>query len=259
MTQGKFGLNLAAVAILAFVLAFFGFLEALVLFLAYALLIEKDQWLTRQVFQAFYLRLAYSVAITVIGWFFTALTSFFGLFNAFNAINVFNSIKNVINFLLYVGLFVFGLMAVLRLIKGQDDGLPILGGLADKTMGVFKARAAQPQAAYPAGYTAAAQPQTPPPAQTPAAPAWQAKPDNTAAYQPPAAPVAPAAPAAPEVTAAPAAAPAAVAEAEPEAVAGPESAAQPAAPAIRADGSWTCSCGKDNTGNFCVSCGSRRP
>ena len=242
MTQGKYGLNLTAIAILGFVLAFFGLLEALILFLAYALILEKDQWLTRQVFQAFYLTLAYKVALTVVGWFFTAINAFFGLFDAYKVINFFTSVHSVIRFLLNIGLFVLALIAVLRLAKSKDANLPVLAGLTDKTMGLIKPKAKpQPQPA-PAAYTA---PPPPPPA-APAAP-------PQAAYQPPTPPPPPAAPEAPPV----------VSEPQPEEASHPEE--QPveeaAPPAPAADkNSWFCTqCGKENQGNFCIGCGAPKP
>jgi len=43
---------------------------------------------------------------------------------------------------------------------------------------------------------------------------------------------------------------------------GAQQSAAPAAPKVQPavqNGSWTCSCGTVNTGNFCSNCGSRRP
>jgi hypothetical protein len=233
MTKGKYGLSLVAVAILSFVLAFFGLLEALILFLAFALILEKDQWLSRQVFQALYLRLAYVILSTVIGWAFTVINAFFGLFKAYRVINFFNSTQSVIQFLLYVGLFAMALIAVLRLAKGKDAGLPLIGTLVDKTFGIITPKA-KPQPAY----------------QAPQAAPYQAPAPNAQAYQPPAAQAAPPPP--------PPAAPAPQPEpAAPPPVEKPAPAETPSEP--KADGTWTCSCGRDNNSNFCMSCGKPRP
>lgn len=229
MTQGKYGLNLAAVAILVFVLGFFGFFEAMVLVLAFAVILEKDPWLIRQALQALYLRIAYSVALTVVGWIFKGFRTLFGWFNAFKAVNAFGTAWDWVNSLLYIGLFALSVIAVLRLAKNKDAGVPVLGSLADATLGVFKPKP-QPAPGYPPTY------------QQPAAPAYQAQPANP--YQPPSPPVAPVPP--PSAAAAPAAAPTPVAE--------------PAAPppAAKPSDLWTCACGRENNGNFCMSCGSRR-
>jgi hypothetical protein len=235
MTKGKYGLSLVAVAILSFVLAFFGLLEALILFLAFALILEKDQWLSRQVFQALYLRLAYVILSTVIGWAFTVINAFFGLFKAYRVINFFNSTQSVIQFLLYVGLFVMALIAVLRLAKGKDAGLPLIGTLVDKTFGIFTPKA-KPQPTY----------QAPPPQ----AAQYQAPVQNAQAYQPPAAQAAP--PQSPPAAPAPQPEPAAPPPVE-------KSAPAETPPAPKADGSWSCSCGRDNNSNFCMSCGKPKP
>lgn len=81
--------------------------------------------------------------------------------------------------------------------------------------------------------------------------------------KPPAAPAPAAAPAAPAYAApAPLAAPAAPVYAAPAttATAAYTAPATPTAvPPSAAPGTWTCSCGKVNTGNFCAGCGSRKP
>ncbi|NLV48858.1 MAG: hypothetical protein GXY22_09420 [Clostridiaceae bacterium] len=242
MSQGKYGLNFKAIAIIAFVLAFFNLPTLVVLFLAYAVLLEKDQWLSRQTFQAFYLNIVYIVATTVIGWIFTAFNAFFGLFNWYSVINVFSGIHSVIRFLLNIALFVFALIAILKLAKGNDAQLPVLSDLADRTLGIFqKKEKAQP--AYQAP------PATPPYQQSYQAPAQ--------AYQTPPAPQPPVVPAVPVQP--PVSEP--VAPAEPEEPAASQVSEPAPEPVISqpVPGTWVCSCGRENTGNFCVSCGSPKP
>jgi hypothetical protein len=290
MAKGKLGINLTALAILAFVLCFFGFLEVLILLVAYALLIEKDAWLTRQTFQALYLRIAYAVATTVLGWFFTILNTFFGWFRWYNGASAMASAHDFLNILLSIGLFILAAIAVLRLLKNKDAGLPLINHLADYTMGLVEspvpsqvkpADAQSPvQPAYQAPVLSQAKPvyQTPP--QAPAQPAYQ--PPVQPVYQTPAQPVAPPpapAPAAEVIPAVPEPA-AAVEEAAPVAAVAPEgvptadlspaqtvvesaaatepAAEKPPAAAASASGYWICSCGRENFGNFCMSCGNPR-
>ena len=261
MTKGKYGLSLPAVAILSFVLAFFGFLEVLVLFLAFALILEKDKWLSRQVLQAFYLRLAYGILQTVIGWVFTAFVSLFSLVKVYSAAAVLGSIQSVILFLLNIGLFVLALLAVLQLAKGKEVSLPFIAGLVDKTFGIFKPK---PQAQPAAPAPAPIQP-TPPaaPAPAPIQPAPPAAPAPA-----PVQPVPPAAPAPAPVQPVPAADPAPVQPAPAAPVqAEPAPAVEEAAPVEQKSqvetpsepDSWTCSCGRVNKGNFCMGCGKPRP
>ncbi|MEA4888185.1 MAG: hypothetical protein VB070_01780 [Clostridiaceae bacterium] len=246
MNLGKFGLSLSALAILAFIISFFsstqtiGALLVLVLFLAYAAILEKDQWLTRQVLQAIYLNLAYLVAYTVISWIMTAILALFAQFNAYQAVSSIDQIFSVLKFLLLVAYFVFSLLAVLKLAKNQDAGVPMVGPLVDKTLGIFR-----PQAAPAA------------PVQ-PVAPAYQAPAayQPQTAYQPQNTPITyPTPPAAP---AAESSAPAPAAEAAPVQVPAPVQAPVPVQ-AQAAPGTWICSCGHENNGNFCMVCGHPRP
>ncbi|MBP8989499.1 MAG: hypothetical protein KBG64_04680 [Clostridia bacterium] len=239
MTKGKYGLNLMAVAIFSFVLAFFGLLEALILVLAYALILEKDMWLSRQVFQALYLRVGYVIVTTVIGWIFTALNALFGLFDAYGVINFLASVHNVIRFILEVGLFVMALMAVLRLTQNKDAGLPLISKLVDATFGIGKKKEKQQAASY------------------------QAPPYSQPVYQPSAEPVYT------QPVYQPSAEPAPPVQPEPSPVAAPEP--QPEEPLVEKEEAmpetppptgniWYCAgCGNENTGNFCRFCGKPKP
>ena len=258
MTKGHLGLNLAAVAVLGFVLAFFGFLEALILLVAYALLIEKDVWLTRQTLQALYLKLVYQAALTVIGWAFLLLEKLFGLFKATRIVAALANINNFIDTILYICLFLLCALAVIRLIKEHDADIPLAGNLAGFTLDKVSALNPDAPAAAPATPAAPAAPATPVAPTAPPAPVASAAAPAVSPFAPPQRTVAPApapaepAPAALDDESAPVSesAPATpVAPAEPEPVA-----AAPAEPA----GSWTCSCGRVNAGKFCMNCGSPR-
>ncbi|MGE4283606.1 MAG: hypothetical protein AB7G87_07750 [Clostridia bacterium] len=196
MTKGKYGLNVAAVAILAFIMGFFGFVESLILVVAFSVIAEKDDWLTRQTLQALFLRLAYGIAIILLGWVFTGFQGILRTFKAYDAIKAMADIQIFLNGVLYVALFVFALLAMLKLIKGQDAKVPFICGLVDRTMGAVAAKFIP----------------TPRPVQTPIP--------------------------------APVPAPTPVYAAPSEPVASP--------------GEWVCSCGRENTGKFCMICGNPR-
>jgi hypothetical protein len=286
MAKGKFGISLTALAILAFVMCFFDLTVVLVLLVAYAFLIEKDEWLTRQAFQALYLNIAYIAAITVVGWVFSFLITILNWVKAYGASAVLSEADNFIKFLLGIALFVCALLAVLRLLKDKNASLPVLGKLTDYTMGIIEKQAAPPPQAAPAFQTPApAQPQQAPyqsPAYVPqpSAPAPQVPAAPVIQIPPPAEP-APAPFGSPFQQAAPAPAPVTVFQ-EPAPVPSPwkpvvpapvakaaeqppvfSAAAEPAAPAeapqtAPASGYWICSCGRENWGNFCVTCGNPR-
>ena len=209
MEQTRVKLSVVALAILAFVLSYFGHLELLFLLVAYAVIIDKSQPLTRMSLQALYLYVAYRVIRLVLGWIFGFFGWFFNLINAYGAVSGFATVQSYINTIISLAFFVACLLAVIQIISKKKCELPMLNTLADKTLGLVTPKA-KPQPQY----------------QQPVQP-----------YQAPAAPVAP--------SAAPDAAPA------------QPSSAQPAAPA--APSAWTCSCGHENHGNFCMKCGSPRP
>lgn len=224
MTKGKFGLNLAAIAILAFVLGFFELSIALVLLVGFAALAEKDEWLTRQTLQALFLYLGYKVVVVVVGWFFSLLNEVFSWFSAIGVMNVFSDIHDVFSLILYILFLLLTILAIVNLLRKKDAGIPLASHLADYAMGIIKIKPV-PQ------YTPPAAPVYPQPVQ-PAAPAasYYQQPVQPAAPAPEAAPAAPVAPVAPIIPEAPVAPP-----------------------------GWTCSCGRENNGNFCMSCGNPRP
>jgi len=240
MIKGQYGLNLAAVAILAFVLGVFGFffstLVPMILIFAFALLLEKNHWFIRQTLQAFYLQIVYNLAVTVFGWVFSLLNSFFGLFEAIRVQTVLIKINDVIDALLYIALLVLTILAIIKLLKHQDASVPLVSNLVDYTMDLVE----KPKPAT-------------------AAPAAPAVPFAPAA---PFAPFAPPAPAADEI--------AGVAEPAPEIADAPDSipetpfvpltpASAPTQAPAAVSGPWICACGRHNTGNFCIGCGGRRP
>lgn len=220
MSDSRISLSTTALAVLSFVLAYFGYVELLFLLIAYAVFLDKNQKLTKISFQALYLQLAYRVVLLVLGWIFGFVNWFFGLFDAYRAINFFGTTHGYIRTILSILIFVAYLLGVFQVIKKQDCNLPILSSLADKTLGIITPKAPKAAPVYQQPAPAASVPQYQPPQQPQQAP-----------YQAPPAAPAPA-PAAPAASAAPAA-------------------DQPA--------SWTCSCGHDNTGNFCMKCGNKRP
>ncbi|MDN5315826.1 MAG: hypothetical protein PWP10_4578 [Clostridiales bacterium] len=206
MDQTRVNLSTTAMGILAFVLAYFGYVELLFLLIAYAVFLDKNQKLAKISFQALYLQLAYRTVLLVLGWVFGFFNWFFNLIDAYGVVGAFASIHDYIRTLLGILIFVAYLLGVLQIMKGKDCNLPILGTLADKTLGIITKKS-QTTPAQPAAYAGAPvqpqQPQFQPQAQNPVQPT-------------------------------PAAAPSA------------------------ASGSWICSCGHENTGNFCVKCGNPR-
>jgi len=230
MTKSVLGLNLSAIAVFTFILSYFAGVEVLVLLLAYALLIERDRWLNKQVFQAIYLKLAYLVAITVISWAFDFLQWIFR-----NAGFTY-TIENFVRFLLSVALILVILLAISRVIHGKDADLPFVGHFADLTL---DATAKAPEAA----------PAAPVAPVVPAAPAAPAAPADTksAVSEEPIAEVCEDDTVSAEFI-----------ESEPFELSDSESTVSSKPPAD--PDHWICSdCGRENFGRFCMGCGKPRP
>lgn len=220
MSDSRISLSTTALAILSFVLAFFGHVQLLFLLIAYAVFLDKNQKLTRMSFQALYLRLAYEAVLLVIGWVFEFILWLFRLADIVNGYTAMSNTHMYINNTLRVLVFVAYLIGIIQIINKGDCKLPVLSDLADKTLGIFvkKTPMAAPvyQQAPPQPYQPPQQPQQAP--YQPPQPIQHSQPPHNAA------PVAPAP---------------------------GQTAGKPA--------SWTCSCGHENTGNFCMKCGNQRP
>ena len=243
MTKGLFGLNLSAVAVLAFFLCYFTSVEALILVVAFALLIEKDRWLIKMTLQALFLRIAYLIVLTVIGWFFSLLDFIFGY------VAFFSGAHSFVDFVIDIAFLLLAAYAALQLLRQKDLQLPLIGHMADYMMDQVKPKPTPVPVA----------PVAPPVYQQPVytAPVYQQP-----VYTPPvvpAAPVAPVTPVVPVVPAAPVEA-APVVEAAAEVEAPVEKAAEEApTPLISENANWICeNCGRESFGKFCMSCGQPR-
>jgi hypothetical protein len=131
MTKGKFGLSLAAVAVIAFGFSVLRQPQSVLLVTGFALLAEKNEWLNRQAIQALLLTIAYYVADLVTDWIFGGLARFFGWVKLYDAANVMSTVGSFVGDVLYLALIVFSILAVLRVLRGKDAGIPYLSKMAD--------------------------------------------------------------------------------------------------------------------------------
>jgi hypothetical protein len=130
MTNGKFGLSLAAIAVITFGFCALRQPQSVLLVAGFALLAEKDEWMNRQVMQALLITIAYYIAELVTGWIFGGLVRLFGLINLYNAASAMGTVGSFVGDVLYLALIVFSVLAVLRLLRGRDAGLPFLSKMA---------------------------------------------------------------------------------------------------------------------------------
>ncbi len=251
MTKDQFGINISAIAIIAFVLTGLNIvgsgLITVILITAFAIIVEKNSWLNKQVLQALYLSIGYQIAVMVISWTFSPFYEFMSYSY------VLNIIDTILNAVLGIGLILISILAITRVMHERDAHLPIIGNLADYTLGkprppkpvyqppVYQQPYQQPGApGYPQQYPQQGAPVYQQPYPQQGAPVYQQPPAPV--YQQPVAPVAP-------VSEQPEAKPAKAAKA-------PEVAAAP----MQTDpAGWTCSCGRQNAGKFCMGCGKPRP
>ncbi len=176
MEKGRFGIYLWFYAVLAFILAFLGQILLCGLLLGFVIVAEKNEWLTRQAMQAFFL----SIFASIVG-------RILDILNVFQRIpiigTVFGVIFGAITSLVSLLVLIIVIVSLFKVAKGQDAGVPLLSKLANRAYGLVEQRvytqappASYNQANQPAGtYPNYAQPQAPvqpaqqiqqPPAQT---------------------------------------------------------------------------------------------
>ncbi|MBS1327493.1 MAG: hypothetical protein HP041_05800 [Oscillospiraceae bacterium] len=152
MQKGKFGVCLWFYAVLAFVLAFLGQTLLCGLLLGFVILAEKNEWLSKQVMQAFFLTLASSLVGSVLD-----------ILNVFRSIPflgtavsvVFNGITGLVSLIILV----FCIIAITKVVKEQDAGLPLVSKLANRAFGLLEQKVyTQAAPAQPVQPAAPAQP-----------------------------------------------------------------------------------------------------
>lgn len=145
MQKGKFGMFLWVYAAIAFVLAILGQTLLCGLLLGFVIAAEKEEWLTRQVIQAFLLCLFSEAVSVVLG----LLSPLEGL--SFSTGRVFSIIFNVITVIVFVIVFLLSLIGAVNVSRGQDAGIPLAKDFANRAFGLIEQRI----------YTNMAQPQNP--------------------------------------------------------------------------------------------------
>ncbi len=190
MKKGKFGILLAYYAVIAFVLVILKQPVLIALVAAAAIFLEKDEWLSRQTIQA--------LMLSVVVECFSTVANVFDALPLWFISDILAGIFSFVSWALYIVAIIFSILAIIKVYRENDAGVPLLSDLSYKIFGQIKPRPAPPPApqAYPVP------PQSPqqgyvPPQYQPAAPPPSA----------PVAPEAPVAPATPELTIDPSATP----------------------------------------------------
>lgn len=137
MKKGTFGIKLSFYAVLAFVLAFLGQTLLLGLLLGFVIVAEKDEWLTRQTMQAFFLTIAVSViqgALSLI----SKLFSWIPTLGSISVGSIVSALFGWINWAVSVAALVFIIIAVIKVAKGNEANIPVFASLANRAYGIVK-------------------------------------------------------------------------------------------------------------------------
>ena len=126
--KDRFGIRLTFYAVLAFVLAILGQTLLCGLLLGFVILVHGNEWLTRQVMQAFFLCLFNGIV--------SAVTA---VFSALYAVPILGAaIGGVLGFIggiLSLVVLILAVVALVRVSKGGEASLPLANSLADKAFG----------------------------------------------------------------------------------------------------------------------------
>ena len=131
MRKDSFGICLSFYAMLGFVLALLGQTMLALLLLGVVIVVEKDQWLTMQVMQAFFLSIFSGIVSTIIGIFSILYKiPFLGV--------LFSSIFGVITSIVSLVVIVIAIIGIARTSKEKDANIPLASDFAQKAFGVVK-------------------------------------------------------------------------------------------------------------------------
>lgn len=185
MGKGRYGISLSFYAVAAFLLAMFGNLTLCTLLLGFVIAAERNQWLIKQVIQAWTLSLAGIILQSVISW--------FGQINRYAANgNVTEIILWILSWFVSVAVIILGILSAVKVSKGQEAKIPFGGKLSDWAYGLVRQKAynqppyAQPQYGQPQPKQHAYQPQQYGQQPTPQQPQPASQEPQPAPQQPPA-------------------------------------------------------------------------
>ena len=131
MQKGKYGIYLWFYAMLAFVLAFLGQVLLSGLLLGFVIVAEKDEWVIKQVMQAFGLAIFSSLV--------SAVLSIINVFGSVPIIgNLFDIAFSVINALVAILVLVFCIVGIVHVCKGEDANVPVFSRLANRAFGFIQ-------------------------------------------------------------------------------------------------------------------------
>lgn len=131
MRKDNAGIYLSFYATLAFGLALLGHSTLIFLLLGFVVVVHKDEWLIKQVLQAFFLCIIYALVSEILGIFsFTYSIPIIGAVIS----GLFGAIRSLINLFI----FIIAIISMTKTIKGNDADVPVLKKWADMAFQVVE-------------------------------------------------------------------------------------------------------------------------
>lgn len=128
MRKDNFGICIKFYAVLGFVLALLGHTTLALLLLGFVIVVHKDQWLTIQVMQAFFLSLISGIVSTIID-IISPIYSIPVIGALFSGI--FGAVTSIISLIILI----LAIIGIVRTSKEQTANLPLVKGFAMKAYG----------------------------------------------------------------------------------------------------------------------------
>ena len=131
MRKDNFGICLSFYAVLGFVLALLGHTTLAFLLLGFVIAVHKDQWLTMQVMQAFFLSILSGIVSTIID----IIRPAYQIPLLGSLISVcFGIVTSIISLLTIV----LAIVGISKTAKEQDADIPVAKAFAEKAFGLIK-------------------------------------------------------------------------------------------------------------------------
>lgn len=146
--KGKLGIAYTFYAVLAFVLLLFGNFTVSALLLGLVIVLERDEWTSRQCMQAFFLSFVSSIASSIT-YAFTGVAGSFGVLGEF-LLGTGNLILSIVAGIINLIVFVFTILGLVRVMKGEEANLPLFSKWAYKAFGYVQQTMPAQQPASPA-------------------------------------------------------------------------------------------------------------
>lgn len=138
MGKGKFGMALSVYAVIGFILAALNQTVLCFVLLGFVMVAENNLNLSRTVAEAALLSAFHTAVGAVIDWIADSIASIFSLGGLLGDLisggisSVVSSVFGFFNFLLFVAVLVFAILAIVNVLKGKEARVPGINGLVKR-------------------------------------------------------------------------------------------------------------------------------